>query len=254
MCMIEGVLHLRHCVGEFIPEAKLKWCHIASRAQADLCGNTVFNGLIALDVLLTVRNPLSHRSDAYLLRYMALGYAASLLSGVVATLPGVIEDGGTSSFGACWVHVDWMLMFYAPLWCTMLFCTVVLCYFVLKKYRARRKGQTQKLSMRQRLVKRMLIFTSVFIVQWIAVSVARGCMPRAATWKRAPASRCSSSRVCAPTASACVTPWSGTAPCHSMCTGRARSGSCPHCGGLGEGQRDVACLRAATIAVTMPRA
>ena len=155
MCMIEAVLHLRHCVGEFNPEAKLKWCHIASFvAQAGLCGNTVFNGLIALDVLLTVRNPLSYRSDTYLLRYMALGFAASLLTGVVATLPGVIQDGdtSTSSYGACWVRVRWMPLFYVPLWCTMLFCTGVLCYFVLKKYRARRKGQTQKLSMRQRLV------------------------------------------------------------------------------------------------------
>ena len=42
--------------------------------------------------------------------------------------------------------VHWMPLFYIPLWCTMLFCTGVLCYFVLKKYRARRKGQTQKLS------------------------------------------------------------------------------------------------------------
>jgi hypothetical protein len=107
---------------------------------------------------------------------MKLGFAASFLAGIVATLPGVIAEGGNSSFGACWVHVEFMYLFYVPLWCTMLFCTAVLCYFVAKKFRARRKGQTQKLSMRQKLVRRMLVFTCVFVVQWVAVSVARGCM------------------------------------------------------------------------------
>jgi hypothetical protein len=46
MCAIDVSLHLRHVVAEIAPDARPKWCHLASfMAQSGLNGTTAFNAL-----------------------------------------------------------------------------------------------------------------------------------------------------------------------------------------------------------------
>jgi hypothetical protein len=180
MCAAEVGLHARDIATQLVPRAIGEWCLLSS-FMAQACANAAifYTFVIALDVLLSVRRPMTHRSEAYLTRYIGAVSAASVASGLVAILPGITDTdvvAGIDVTYACLPSGNWKYLFYAPLWAAMLFCCAVLGYFIAKKRRAARKGQTQKRSTRQKLVNRMALFTAVFVLQWLPLSIVNMCV------------------------------------------------------------------------------
>jgi len=186
MCLAEAGLHTRDIATQLAPRAIAEWCLLSS-FMAQACANAAifYTFVIALDVLLSVRRPMNHRSEAYLTRYIGAVSAASVASGLVAVLPGITDTDAAADAAAaaaadvtydCLPSGNWGYLFYAPLWAAMLFCCAVLGYFVVKKRRAARKGQTQKRSTRQKLVNRMALFTAVFVLQWLPLSIVNMCV------------------------------------------------------------------------------
>eukprot|EP00937_MAST-01D_sp_MAST-1D-sp2_P002460 g2460.t1 len=170
-CLADIGMHSRDLALQLGARTKVCWLS-GFVAQAFSSAAVLFQFVIALDVLRSVRDPLGYRSDAS--RYIAVATAASAVLGVLAVVPG-IADTGEAYCHTFWMRGKWMLLFYVPLWLIMLFCAGVLGYFVAKKYHAIRKGQTQKANTHQRLVSRMALFTVVFVLRWLPLSVVRGC-------------------------------------------------------------------------------
>ena len=171
------------------------WCELSSFfSQSTATAIVLFNFIIALDVLRSVRRPLGYRSaDAHLPRFVLLATIIAVVLGVVVTLPGVLSVNKLhiAVSQSCWVSGKNVLIFYVPLWAAQLFSITVLGFFVVKMQRAMRKQQAHKLSSRQKLVHRMTLFTGIFVLQWLPLSVIRinllaGTKPPAYLYDTAP--------------------------------------------------------------------
>ena len=143
--------------------------------------SVLFNGVIALDLFMTVRNPFSHRTERYLQHYIGFVIVTALIMGILPLAMDAYHDSGD---GTCWIdsatrgHVLLQLTFFVPLLGMEVLSIGVVGYVTWQAKwlhcGARAGVPRNKMSL---VVKRMMCFTAAFILVWLPQ-----CVLRIGTW------------------------------------------------------------------------
>jgi hypothetical protein len=157
---------------------------VGALSQFVLAAHASLNFVIALDVFRMVRDPLKYKPETWFRRNIGGALAISMATALAPLF--VRGDNGYTNEGEagqlCWLQGGMVLLFYAMLWSAWVWCAFVVVYFSVKKWRALRKKQRRKAEMQQRLLLRMVAFSSMFVLISTPQSVVRLCFFADAGW------------------------------------------------------------------------